>query len=92
MVNLRLFSRLISAKELNEKGVATVSKACETIVQMLQFNLLVLRFKHTGNQMAALEGMLKHQLLWNFIHDEGHDEGRLLEEDEEDKENLPSNI
>ena len=46
------------------------------------------RFKHTGDQMAALEGMLKYQLLWNVIHDEGHDEGRLLEKNQEEKENF----
>ena len=38
--------------------------------------------------MAALEGILKHQLLWNFIYDEGHNEGRLLEENQEEKENF----
>jgi len=46
------------------------------------------RFIHTGDQMTALEGMFKHQMLWNFIHDEGLDEEQLLEEDQEEKENF----
>ena len=35
MFNLRLFARLISAKELNENGVTTVSTACKAIVEIL---------------------------------------------------------
>uniref|UniRef100_A0A915ND02 Uncharacterized protein n=1 Tax=Meloidogyne floridensis TaxID=298350 RepID=A0A915ND02_9BILA len=118
----------ISAKELSDDGLTTLSYACEMVVKILhsflgkttpkahwllhcvifakeqrwlgllsdqcleslhsKFNLLMNRFKHTGDQMTALEGMLKHQLLWNFIHDEGLDEGQLLEEDQEEKENF----
>lgn len=40
--------------------------------------------------MTALEGMLKHQVLFNFLYDTGN-EGELLEEDlndDEEKENL----
>ncbi|CAK5029426.1 unnamed protein product [Meloidogyne enterolobii] len=128
MVNLRLFSKQISAKELSDDGLNTLSYACEMVVKILhsflgkttpkahwllhcvifakeqrwlgllsdqcleslhsKLNLLMNRFKHTGDQMTALEGMLKHQLLWNFIHDEGLDEGQLLEEDQEEKENF----
>ena len=35
MFNLRLFARLISAKELNENGVTTMSTASEAIVEIL---------------------------------------------------------
>ncbi|CAK5106163.1 unnamed protein product [Meloidogyne enterolobii] len=44
------------------------------------------RFKRTGDQrMAAFEEMLRHRLLLNFMDDEGHDDGQLLEEDKEEK-------
>uniref|UniRef100_A0A914L250 Uncharacterized protein n=1 Tax=Meloidogyne incognita TaxID=6306 RepID=A0A914L250_MELIC len=44
------------------------------------------RFKRTGDQqMAALEEMLRQKLLLNFMDDEGHDDGQLLEEDQEEK-------
>nr|CAD2198012.1 unnamed protein product [Meloidogyne enterolobii] len=76
---------VIFAKE--QRWLGLLSYQClESLHSKL--NLLMNRFIHTGDQMTALEGMLKHQLLWNFIHDEGLDEGQLLEEDQEEKENF----
>nr|CAD2179724.1 unnamed protein product [Meloidogyne enterolobii] len=76
---------VIFAKE--QRWLGLLSDQCLESLHS-KFNLLMNRFKHTGDQMTALEGMLKHQLLWNFIHDEGLDEGQLLEEDQEEKENF----
>ena len=53
MFNLRLFARLISAKELNENGVTTVSTACEAIVVKPLFQLVKPFFQLNATVLAS---------------------------------------